>query len=97
MILDVSMTTKQLYIMSVVTRGNPDGSFVDQAQLMERLPYIVTERALQFSVRYLVQKGLLSKSGLEKRRGRNRLLLVATTEGYSATRRLLPLSANIMG
>ena len=76
------LTTKQLHILSTVIKGNPDGSFIDLDQLLERLPYETTKQSIQFSIRALIAKKLLMKHPREKRRGRSRVILSATDLGY---------------
>lgn len=80
------LTTKQLQIMSVVLKGNEDGSFVDLDEILDRLPYETTKQSIQFSIRALIRKGLLMKHPREKRRGRCRVILSSTELGYRVMR-----------
>lgn len=86
------LTEKQTRIMREVIAGNTcpvSGSRLsdlDLDQLIERLTekyadYAPSKQAIQFSIRYLHQKGLLDKSDSENRRGRRRRLLSATPLG----------------
>jgi hypothetical protein len=81
-----NLTTKQLHIMRIVLAGNgiEDGKFVpiDLDQLIERVTYAPTKEAMQFSVRFLVKKGMMFKSGFANRRGRKRVLYTPTEEAF---------------
>lgn len=80
------LTTKQYSLMSVIIRGNPDGSFVDLDQILERIPYETSKQSLQFSIRALVNRGLIMKHEREVRRGRVRVIISATPVGYQIMR-----------
>jgi hypothetical protein len=81
-----NLTTKQIHIMKIVLEGNGlvDGKFVpvDLDQLIERTSYAPTKEAMQFSIRFLAKKGMMVKAGLEKRRGRKRVLYLPTEEAF---------------
>lgn len=90
MINNHSITDKQYRILSVICEGNgkaEDGAIipVDLDELLSRLSYHTTKQSMQFSIRALVNRGLIVK-GEEKRRAAKR----AT---YSPTR----LAIQIMG
>ena len=78
------MTTKQIQIMTTVIRGNADGSFMDLDQVLECLQYKTTKQSIQFSIRALISKGALSKKPRENRRGRSRVVISPTRDGYAA-------------
>lgn len=89
-----NLTQKQRWIMAEVIQGNVDPisgerlSDLDLDQLIERLGqkypnYEPSKQALQFSIRYLCRKGLLSKDEMEARRGRRRRLLESTPLGIT--------------
>ena len=78
----IQWSQKQLAIVQTLRRGNADGSFMDLDQLMEALPYRVSKQALQFSLRYLTEYGLIEKKPREKRRGRIRAIWGLTLLGF---------------
>jgi DNA-binding MarR family transcriptional regulator len=75
------LTKKQVELMSIIIRKNEDGSAVDLDQILARLSYVTTKQSLQFSIRALVQKGLIVKQELEKRGSHARRTVVATDYG----------------
>ncbi|WKZ86330.1 MarR family transcriptional regulator [Ralstonia pickettii] len=75
------LTVKQIELMRVIGAGNPDGSPADLDQVLERLNYETTKSSIQFSIRALIKHGLIEKGGREKRRGRQRVLLLITSAG----------------
>lgn len=79
-------TKKQLQIMKVIVKGNDDGSFVDMDQLLQRIPYETTKQSMQFSIRKLIQRKLITKHGLESRRGRSHVVFSPTLGGYKLIR-----------
>lgn len=79
----MELTQKQKHIMTTLIKANADGSFLDIDQLVENLPYKTTKQSMHFSIRALVKKRLISKYGMEKRRGRSRLVINPTTLGFS--------------
>jgi hypothetical protein len=80
------LTSKQRQILDVIIKGNPDGTWVDLNELLERLPYETTKDSLQFSIRALQTKGLLEKKDMEMRRGQPRRVLAPTAQTYAARR-----------
>lgn len=83
------LTQKQSEILKLVIKGNPDGTFLDLDQLLDRLSYKPTKQALQFSIRYMIDKGLIEKKPTEHRRGAKRRLIAGTADGYAEYRELL--------
>ena len=75
------LTAKQYNVLDTVTRLNSDGSWIDLDQLLERVPHKTTKQALQFTVRSMVDRGLLEKKGRETRRGRSRVLFALSAAG----------------
>lgn len=75
------LTTKQIELVHLIGKRNPDGGAIDLDQLLERLSYKPTKQSLQFSIRALIARGLIRKDAPEKRRGRTRTLLSLTSEG----------------
>lgn len=76
------LTDKQEAVLTVVVKGNPDGSFCDLDELIQRLPYVTTKASIQFIVRNLIGKGLMEKKPAERRRARRRVVISATPDGY---------------
>lgn len=73
--------------MQVIVKANPDGSFCDLDQVLSRLPYQTSKESLQFSIRALIEKGLIMRvETLVSRRGRARRVIAPTLMGYRATR-----------
>jgi hypothetical protein len=77
-----NLTDKQYRILSVVVHGNgkdEEGKFIpcDIDELLERLTYETTKQSMQFSIRALEARRLVSRE-YEKRRGARRMLLVPT-------------------
>jgi len=68
--------------MSVIIKGNEDGSFVDMDELLERIAYKTTKQSVQFSLRALINRNMINKQEREKRRGRRRAVFSATRMGY---------------
>jgi DNA-binding PadR family transcriptional regulator len=77
----MNLTAKQKAILALVVHGNKDGTPIDLDQLIERVPYSPTKESMQFSVRAMVNKGLIEKGGIEPRRGRGRRIITATDLG----------------
>lgn len=79
------MTTKQVILMTCLADKNPDGSFLDLDQLLDKLRdsyrWETTKPSLQFSIRALVEEEIIEKLPREKRRGRQRAVLALTDLG----------------
>lgn len=80
------LSKKQRQILEVLIKGNPDGTWVDLDQLLERLPYRTTKPSIQHSIRILIEKGMMERKDLERRRGADRRLLAPTMKAYSLIR-----------
>jgi predicted transcriptional regulator len=80
--MNMTMTSKQFQIMTTILKGNDDGSFLDLDQVIQKLSYKTTKQSLQFSIRALIRKGLVTKQEQEKRRGRSRAIVSPTKNGY---------------
>jgi hypothetical protein len=79
------MTNKQIQVMKVILKGNTDAAGwtpVDLDQLLERIPYETTKASMQFTIRYLINKGCITK-GQEKRRSYTRATYLPTDQGKS--------------
>lgn len=68
------LTDKQISIINVIKKGNTDGTWADIDQILDRIEYTTTKESLQFSLRFLVNRGLIKKSHKEIRRGRLRII-----------------------
>jgi hypothetical protein len=78
----MNLTKKQRTIMKMVCAGNVDSSgnlecWLDLDQLIEKCGKDNTKQAMQFSVRYLENKGMLTKA-YEVRRAARRMVLAPT-------------------
>lgn len=75
------LTTKQIEVLRIIAKGNPDGSHADLDEILARASYKPTKQAIQFTIRSLVEHELIEKHASEKRRGRLRVLIGATELG----------------
>lgn len=77
------MANKQIQVMKVILKGNRarDGTWspVDLEELLERIPYETTKASMQFTIRYLIAKGYITK-GHEKRRSYSRTIYIQTEQ-----------------
>lgn len=80
------LTGKQQVILDLVMNHTEQGEFPDMDQLHEALPYDCTKQALQFSIRYLEQHGMVERRPREKRRGRSRRIIAPTPQCYAVMR-----------
>lgn len=81
--MNKAMTVKQWAIMKVIVKGNINVhgdriSWCDKRQILERLPYETTRDSLMFSIRALVNHGLIEKGPRELRNGRVRQPYIPT-------------------
>jgi len=67
----------------VISAGNDDGTPTDLDEVIERVSYKPTKQSIQFSIRALVNHGLIEKGAQEKRRGRLRAIIRITPKGAS--------------
>lgn len=80
------MSAKQREVLTCVVRANPDGTWLDLDQLLDKLTYAPTKPALQFTVRQLIERGFIEKKPEEFRRGYERRVLAPTMKGYEVLR-----------
>ncbi|EGR3221737.1 hypothetical protein DC904_13645 [Vibrio parahaemolyticus] len=80
----MDLTYRMIMILEVVLKRNTDGSLVDLDQIIERVDYEVTKPAIQFTLRRMVEHGVIEKFGMEKRRGKSRVIYRGTELGYQA-------------
>lgn len=76
------LTNKQYKILIVLCHGNGKderGNLIpcDLDELLERIAYDTTKPSMQFSIRALIKRGLLTK-GSETRRGAKRVTYIPT-------------------
>jgi hypothetical protein len=91
--LKYRLTKRQRWIVKELIRGHVINekrmSDLDLDQLGSRLAentayenYAPSKQALQFSIRYLIRKGMVVKLDTESRRGRARRVLIASADGF---------------
>lgn len=61
------ISKKQAEVLSVIARGNPDGSHVDWHQIRERLSYNPKLDAVRFILRYMIAQRRVEALDLELR------------------------------
>lgn len=79
----MQLTSKQIELMCVITKGNGPNEPPDLDEIVERVRYETTKQSLQFSVRALMARGLIIRRGVEKRRCRQRQVIEATPLGFA--------------
>jgi hypothetical protein len=75
------LTAKQLELLRVIAAGNDDGTACDLDQILDRIRYRTSKGSLHFSLRILIERGLVLKMGVETRRGAKRRLVKVTPAG----------------
>jgi hypothetical protein len=73
------LTSKQILLMKAICIAQRP----DLDEILETLEYETTKQSLQFSIRALMRRGLIERSEIECRRGRNRRIITLTKLGYS--------------
>lgn len=92
----MKLTEKQEQVLETIVKGNHDGSFCDLDQVIEKVPYDTTKASIQFIIRNLMGKGLIYKKPTEKRRGRRRVVIGPTSQGFlELTKRRLDRSQDL--
>lgn len=86
---NMRFTAKQMNILSVILAGNglnQDGSRnpIDLDEILERINWRTSKASMQFSLRYLIDYGMIEKVGHAYRRGRNRAIFLPTINGIKA-------------
>lgn len=76
------LTDKQENVLSVIVKGNENGSFCDLDEVIQRVFYATNKQSIQFIIRNLVGKKMIVKKKTEKRRSRRRVVLCPTKSGY---------------
>ncbi|KLU17138.1 MULTISPECIES: hypothetical protein [Xenorhabdus] len=84
----MDVTEKQKSIIRTVWIGVERGNPVDMDELLEMLPYKTSKQSMQFSIRALIKKGIVVKSGLRKRAtdGYNRVVYELTDLGRAVAK-----------
>lgn len=75
------LTTYQQEILTAVHECAAKGFDIDLDQLLECLSWKPTKQSLQFSIRALVAKKMIVKTGFQVRRGRKRVCFALTDAG----------------
>ncbi|GAL22960.1 hypothetical protein JCM19235_1261 [Vibrio maritimus] len=75
-----------MMILEVVLKRNTDGSLVDLDEIIERVDYEVTKPAIQFTIRRMIEHGVIEKAGRDSRRGRARTTFRVTELGYEVVK-----------
>lgn len=82
----MKLTDNQIKILVCLIDKNEDGSKLDLDQLLDNLAdrygWHTTKPSLQFSLRGLIEQGLVSRLGKELRRQRQRRILECTELGH---------------
>jgi len=74
-----NLTTKQIQILQTIRKHwENHHEDIDIDQLLEELPYQTTKASMQFSIRALINKGMILKLHRETRRGRSRRVIKIT-------------------
>lgn len=81
------LTDKQENVLTVIVKGNSDGSFCDLDEIIQRVFYATNKPSIQFIIRNLISKGMIEKKETQKRRARRRITLCATKSGYELVSR----------
>lgn len=86
-IVNRDLSRKQWEIIDAIMRGNPDGTWLDFDQLLDRMSYGPSKPSMHFSLRALINRGLVENAPQELRRKQNRRVLAPTTLAYERCRR----------
>jgi len=78
----VILTAKQDSVLTVIVRGNSDGSNCDLDQVIGGVFYKTNKPSIQFIIRNLIGKNLITKQPTENRRTRRRIIFCATEGGF---------------
>lgn len=73
-------TAKQVDVLETILKGADNGDFIDTDQLLEKISYETTKNSLQFTIRFLVNRGLVEKLPAVIRRGRRRRVYCLTPD-----------------
>jgi DNA-binding PadR family transcriptional regulator len=80
------VTPKQIAILRALVKRNPDGSYLDAKELIERCAPGTTRGAMICSLRHLHMHGLVREDELVTRRGRRVRTYAATQKGLDLIR-----------
>lgn len=84
--MNLHLTDHQRNVLEIIFRGNPDGTFVDIDQILERVIHRTSKPSIQFTLRSLISKNLVMKQYRERRRNRSRVVYSPTAESYATLR-----------
>lgn len=81
------LTKKQRIVLEVICEGlkNDQGvriGWLDTLQICERVPYRVSIHSMKFTIRFLMEKGLVQKGDEELRRERWVVPIIPTNEAF---------------
>lgn len=80
------MSPQMRDVLFLIIKGNPDGSFLDLDQILLGIPTRRSKQSMQFTIRSLIERGLIVKKAREIRRDRSRITYAATLAGYQAAK-----------
>lgn len=65
----MALTKKQIQLLNTIKSGDDVDDPLDLDDILDALPYQTTKQSLQFSIRALINKGMIERSELRKRGG----------------------------
>ena len=86
------ITKNQLELLHFVIDCEAGGAMADLDQIIDKMSWEPTKESIQFTIRAMVGKSFIEKSGLQSRRGRNRVCFKVSIKGKQVLdpRGLLP-------
>lgn len=75
-----------MMLLDTIAKRNDDGSPRDLDQIIATAGYDVSKQAIQFTLRSMIEKGVIEKIGREIRRDRKRAIYRATEYGLKCYR-----------
>lgn len=85
------ISKNQLELLTFVRESEKAGVLVDLDQVLARMSWNPSKEAIQFTIRTMIAKGLISKSELQSRRGRNRVCFKTALGGHMVFDPRMPL------
>ena len=79
----IRFTAKQIELLDIIKRGNPDKSPVSVYDILDRISYTAKRDAILHSIRILVENGFVERRDLVKREGKAVRVFVITTKGFA--------------
>ena len=77
------VTAYQMEILEAVRSHAAAGAEIDLDQMLDTLSWKPTKQSLQFSIRALIAKRMIQKTGFQVRRGRKRVCFNLDVEGLA--------------